>query len=206
MDYAGFILLLFKASAKGTITVQVIALDDAGVFAVIFSQPDAKVYGFLYDPGAGKWESPYAISEGNSKRKRTGASFDPGTKRLHLVYINNSGALMHKILSTPYKKGDWFPKADKQLSGIMIVSNVIAQPNVNDNISLSIDTSKMPAPLVVAYHKDTPYYYLRRYNGKVWEKEDFPIGIHKSNQYVDEISLIRDFSERLSLVYYVLPK
>lgn len=197
--------ILFKASSKGTITVQVIALDDARVFAVIFSKSDAKVYGSLYDPSAGKWESPYVISEGNSRSKRAVTSFDPGTKRLHLVYINNSGALMHKILSTPYREQDWKPQAGNESRGIMIVSNVIAKPEKDDNISLSIDTSKTPAPLVVAYHKDTPHYYLRRYNGKAWEKKDFPIGIHKSNQYVDEISLIRDFSERLGLIYYVLP-
>ena len=198
--------ILYNASAAGSLTVQVIALDDGKVFTVIFSKSDASILGSLYDPESEIWQTPYVIAEGNNNSKRAVASFDPGTGRLHLVYVNNSGVLMHKILSTPYREQDWAPGAGSKSPGTTIVPNVIASPNVNDNISLSIDTSSTPATLAVAYHKKRPHYFLRFFNGKIWTNEEFRIGIQESNRFADEISFIRDFSDKLGLVYYVLPK
>ncbi len=196
---------LYRPNARGTVTVQVIALNDGMVFAIIYSKSDAKIFGSVYDPDTENWQKPYIIAEGSSHSKRAVACFDPGTNRLHLVYVNNSNDLMHKILSMPYGLNSWKPGAGTGTSGVKIVSNVAAKPRVNDNISLSIDTSKKPAPLVVAYHKKTPHYFLRYYDGVKWKKKIFALGIHEPNQFADEISLIEDFKDRMGLVYYAFP-
>lgn len=198
--------VLYQAKGEGTLTVQVVALDEGRVYCVLFSQPDVGIYGTLYDPQRSQWESPYLISEGNAASKRAVASFDPGSRRLHLVYIDNAGTLRHKILAAPYRQEDWSPKAGIHVPGTEIAANVTTGCGINDNISISIDTSRSPAPLVVAYHQQTPHYKLRRYNGRAWDREEIPIGMQDSTRYVDEISLIRNFSDKLGLIYYVLPR
>ncbi|HDL01490.1 MAG TPA: hypothetical protein ENH23_04580 [candidate division Zixibacteria bacterium] len=195
---------LFRASGKGTVTVQVIALDDGKVFTVIFSQSDIKVYGSLYDPEADQWESPYIIAEGNSKSKRAVAAFDPSTRRLHLIYINNASDLRHKILSYPYSKSDWLPNAGNTTAGIKIDSDVVTKIKRDNNFSLSIDTSRKPASLAVAYHKGTPHYRMKRYDGEKWGNA-FLVGMQDPERIIDEISMIRDYSDKLGLIYYVLP-
>ena len=197
---------LFKASGNGTITTQVIALDEGKVFCIIFSQPDVKIYGTLYNPETEKWQTPYVIAQGNHNSKRVVASFDPGSKHLHLVYINDSDMLMYKMLSTPYGEKNWTPFAGSNVRGIEIASKVTTWPWTDNNISLSIDTSTVPAHLVVAYHHKTPHYRIRFYNGKNWAQKDIPIGDQKTNRIADEISMIRNFSEKLGLIYYLRPE
>ncbi len=119
------------------------------------------------------------------------------------VYDDDSGELRHKILSSPHKAQDWSPIAGKSTPGIMIDPNVITKITADNHISLSIDTSKVPAHLVVTYHKETLHYRLLYYDGKEWGKKEYRIGIQNSNQYVRELSLIRDFYDKLGLVYYV---
>lgn len=198
-------VMLYRAGGRGTITVQVIALDGGRVFAVVLSKPDEKIYGSLYDPNTGRWEKPYVITEGGAGSKRSVAIFDPGTNRLHLVYIDNSGVLGHKILSSPYKENDWLPKAGSHTAGFIIDSSAVTSIKSGNDISLSIDTSKVPAHLVVAYQKETPHYRLRWYDGKEWATREYLIGIQGPDRYVDEISLIRDYSDQLGLIYYVKP-
>lgn len=195
--------VLLKNSKEGSMTVQVVALDEGKVYAVIFSQSDAKIYGSLYDPRNGTWETPFAISEGNSQSKRAVAAFDSMGRKLHLVYIDNAGALRHKTLLYPYRKQDWVPNAGNKTPGIMIVPDVVTERRADNNISLSIDNSKSPAHLIAAYHKKTPHYYMRWFDGVQWQKEEYPIGIHNRSRNADEISMIRDYSEELGLLYYV---
>ncbi len=198
-------IMLYRAAARGTVAVQVVALDGGKIFAVIYSKSDVKIFGSLYDPKTGRWEKPYVITEGNAESKRAVAAFDPGTNRLHLVYIDNSGALRHKILSHPYEGDDWSPKAGNGSPGFLIDSNVVTKIKAGNDISLSVDTSKVPAHLVVAYQKETPHYRIRWYDGKEWGTGEFQIGIQEPDRYTDEISLIRDYSDQLGLIYYVKP-
>ncbi len=198
-------VVLYRAAARGTVTIQVVALDSGKVFAVICLKSDMKIFGSLYDPKTGRWTKPYVIAEGNAESKRAVAVFDPGTNRLHLINIDKSGALRHKILSHPYEEDNWSPKAGNEVAGLIIDSNVITKTKAGNDISLSIDTSKVPAHLVAAYQKETPHYRLRWYDGKEWRTGEFQIGIQDPDRYTDEVSLIRDYSDQLGLIYYVKP-
>jgi hypothetical protein len=197
--------VIFTTTRSGTVVVQLVALDMGRVFAVIFSSGERKIYGTLYDPSKGQWDHPYVVAEGNGESKRPVALFDPGSERMHLVTIDNSGALRHKILKAPFGIHDWTPAAGMEIPGIMIVRDIRTSPSMDNNISLAIDTSRIPAPMIAAYHKETPHYYLRRYNGQRWEETEYPVGIRDEHRYADEISLIKDYSVKLGMIYYVMP-
>jgi len=119
--------------------------------------------------------------------------FDPGSKRLHLVYLDPNGDLRHRSLFPPYRPNNWIPKLGGGSKGYPVAKGV-------DDFALSIDKSKNPARLIVVYIRKGEV--LRRdYDGVVWSDREFKLPSLSGK--IERISMNEESSERTALLYLV---
>ena len=85
-----------------------IALDAGRVACVLFTQHEKRTSVYPYNPDPGIWGTPHIIGEG-FRSKRASAIFDPGSRRLHVVYTDAAGDARHRALTAPYGLGNWCP-------------------------------------------------------------------------------------------------
>ena len=147
------------------------------------------------DPGKGKWSAETAVALGNAARRLRGlAEFDPGSGRLHLVYPDRRGDIRHKILSAPYRRGDWSPKA-----GVDVPGRLVAR-GTDDDLSIALDGSRSPATIALVYRRGRTV-YRKDYDGANWSAEERPIVRLADAEGSTELSLNLDGSKKLGLLF-----
>jgi len=128
-----------------------------------------------------------------SEGEVAGLAFDPGSKRLHLVYLDRNGDLRHRSLFPPYRPNNWIPKLGGGSKGYPVAKSV-------DDFALSIDKSENPARLIVVYIRKGEV--LRRdYDGVSWSDREFKLPLPSGE--VEKISMNEESSERTALLYLV---
>lgn len=189
---------LFTSGAAGTHAPQVMALDEGRVAGVLFVKPERMTMVFLYDPGSGAWAKPHILGKGYES-KRASAVFDPGTRRLHVIYTDEAGAARHRALAAPYTPGNWSPPFE--VPGTMVAPN--AGTNFgDDDLSLSANLSRKPAPLALVHRGPDWHLHLAYYDGKNWSPKDIPVGLQDPAMSCDEVSAVADFSHGLGFLYW----
>jgi hypothetical protein len=151
------------------------AMDDERLYVASILTTDGKLYGNLYD--GRKWEDAATlIADGLTNvagdDRRLALQFDPGRRRLHLVYVDAGSTLRYRSLSFPYRPSDWRPVLSEP--GSELVSHVFT-------CALSVDTSRDPLEVVVTYglekhvgrdkRRRTGELYARRFDGERWQSE-----------------------------------
>jgi len=190
--------VLFKSAGAGTHAPQIIALDDGRVACVLFAQHEQMTAVYLYDQDTKTWGEPQIIGKGY-KSKRACAVFDGGSRRLHTVYTDPVGDARHRALTAPYGPGDWSPPLDEP--GILVAEKAGANKG-DDDLSLSVNLSKNPAPLALVHRGPDLRLHLRYYDGKNWSPKDVKIGLQDATLNYDEASAVADFSHGLGFVYW----
>jgi hypothetical protein len=74
--------------------------------------------------------------------------------------------------------------------------------NADDDLTLSVDSSKSPAPLALVHRGPDERLHLKYYDGAAWHPRDVPIGLHDPEFKCDEATAIEDFSHGLGFVYW----
>ncbi len=193
--------VLFKSSGPGTHAPQIIALDEGRVACVLFAKHEQTTAVYVHDPASGAWGAPHVIGEGYQS-KRACAVFDPGKRRLHVVYTDASGDARHRFLSAPYAAEDWSPPVDEP--GILVADQAGANEG-DDDLSLSADLSGNPGPLALIHRGPDLRLHLRYYDGTNWSAKDVRIGLHDPAWVCDEASAVADFSNGLGFLYWCQP-
>jgi len=189
---------LFKSSGPGTHAPQIIALDRGRVACVLFTQHEQRTSVYLYDPDTRTWGGPQTIGRGY-KSKRAGAVFDPGSRRLHVVYTDSSFSARHRAWSAPYTPADWSPPLDQP--GRLVAEKAGADKG-DDDLSLSANLSVNPSPLALVHRGPDSCLHLRYYDGENWSPKDLKIGLQDAAMTCDEASAAADFSHGLGFVYW----
>jgi len=190
--------VLFKSSGPGTHAPQIIALDEGRVACVLFVKHEKMTAVYLYDQDSQAWGEPHIIGKGYQS-KRACAVFDPGSRRLHVVYTDEIGDARHRALTAPYGLKNWSPPLDNQ--GNLVAEKAGANKG-DDDLSLSANLSKNPAPLALVHRGLDLRLHLRYYDGEKWSPRDVEIGLQDSAWTCDEASAIADFSHGLGFVYW----
>ena len=190
--------VLFKSSGPGTHAPQIIALDQGRVACLLFVKHEKMTVLYLRDPDSGNWTEPHVIGEGYQS-KRACAVFDPGSRRLHVVYTDARGDARHRALKTPYGPGDWLPDLDEP--GTLVAAEAGANSG-DDDLSLSVNPSHDPAPLALVHRGPYLRLHLRYYDGENWSPIDVKIGLQDADWMCDEASAVVDFSHGLGFVYW----
>jgi len=190
--------VLFKSAAPGTHAPQIIALEEGRLALVLFVKHEQKTMLYLYDPATRSWGQPHIIGQGYES-KRASAVLDPSTRRLHVVYTDQAGDARHRFLTAPYGEANWSPPLDRP--------GTLAAPKAgvtqgDDDLSLSADLSKKPAPLTLVHRGPDQHLHLRYYDGKTWSPKDVPVGTRNEALGCDEVSAVADFSHGLGFVYW----
>ncbi|MFC1558327.1 hypothetical protein ACFL40_03130 [candidate division KSB1 bacterium] len=189
---------LFKSSGPGSHAPQIIALDEEKVVCVLFAKYEKMTMVFLFNPDSGNWEKPHIIGKGYQS-KRASAVFDPGSKRLHVVYTDSAGDARHRALSSPYSPDNWSPSLNQP--GILVAKNAGTNKG-DDDLSLSANLSKNPAPLALVHRGPDLHLHLKYYDGNQWSPKDIKAGLQDPEWICDEASAIADFSNGLGFLYW----
>lgn len=189
---------LFQSSGTGTHAPQIIALDEGRVACVLFTQHEKRTSVYLYDPETETWGNPHVIGAG-SQSKRASAVFDPGGRRLHVVYTDALGDARHRVLTGPYGPGDWSPSLEQR--GALVARGAGANQG-DDDLSLAADRSRNPAPLALIHRGQDLRLHLRYFDGAEWSPKDVKVGLQDSRFICDEASTVADFSHGLGFVYW----
>jgi len=104
--------VLFTSAGPGSHAPQIIVLDEGRVACVLFVKHEQMTFLFLFDPKRGAWGEPQIVGKGYES-KRASAVFDPGSGKLHIVYIDSAGDARHRSLVAPFRPGNWSPPLDK---------------------------------------------------------------------------------------------
>ena len=190
--------VLFKSSGPGTHAPQIIALDEGRVACVLFVKHEKMTVVYLYDPNSRTWDEPHIIGKGYQS-KRACAVFDPGSRRIHVVYTDAVGDACHRALTAPYGPSDWSPLLDAP--GTLVAEKAGANKG-DDDLSLSVNPSQNPAPLALVHRGPDLRLHLRYYDGKNWSPKDVKIGLQDEAWNCDESSVVADFSHGLGFVYW----
>ena len=177
---------------------QIVALDEGRVACVLFAQHEKRTGVHLYDPDLRNWSQPQVVGQGY-KSKRACAVFDPGSRRLHIVYTDAGGDARHRALAAPYAAENWSPPLAQP------GTRVAEQAGTNqgdDDLSLSADLSRDPAPLALVHRGPDLRLHLRYYDGTNWSARDVNIGLQDPAWTCDEASAIADFSHGLGFLYW----
>ena len=189
---------LFKSAGPGTHAPQILALDEGRVACVLFAKHEQMTVVYVYDPDSRSWGEPQVIGKGYES-KRACAVFDPGSRRLHVVYTDSAGDARHRALSDPYGSADWSPPLDEP--GTLAAEKAGANKG-DDDLSLSVDISNDPAPLALVHRGPDLRLHLRYYDGRNWSPKDVKIGLQDPAWNCDEASAVADFSHGLGFVYW----
>jgi hypothetical protein len=190
--------VLFESAGPGTHAPQILALDDGQVACVLFLGHEKMTVVYLYSPNSQTWGQPHVIGKGY-KSKRACAVFDPGSQRLHIVYTDSVGDARHRSLTKPYLPENWVPLLDEP--GMRIAEKVGVNRG-DDDLSLSVNLSKNPAPLALVHRGPDLHLHMKYYNGKNWLPKDVKIGFQDPGMTCDEASAIRDFTNGLGFLYW----
>jgi len=190
--------VLFASAGPGTHAPQIIALDAGYVACILFAKHEQMTAAFLYDPKFQTWTEPHIIGKGYQS-KRACAVFDPGSRRLHVVYTDREGDARHRALVTPYGPGNWSPPLDE--AGTLVAEKAGVNKG-DDDLSLSVDLAKNPAPLALVHRGPDLRLHLRYYDGKEWLPKDVKIGLQDEAMTCDEASAVADFSHGLGFIYW----
>ncbi|MBT4485632.1 MAG: hypothetical protein HOC71_18350 [Candidatus Latescibacteria bacterium] len=193
---------LFKSSGPGSHAPQIIALDNGLVACVLFAKYELMTMVFLFNPISNEWGNPHIIGKGYQS-KRASAVFDPGSRRLHVVYTDSQGDARHRSLTAPYNMGNWFPSLDED--GTLVATNAGSNTG-DDDLSLSVNTSKNPAPLALVHRADDLHLHLKYYDGDQWSPKDVKVGLDDSEWICDEASAVADFSHGFGFLYASVPR
>ena len=190
--------ILFESAGPGTHAPQIIALDEGYVACVLFTKYEKRTAVYLYNPDSQTWSVPHIIGKGYES-KRACAVFDPGSRRLHVVYTDSVGDARHRTLSAPYGSGDWSPSLDEP--GNLVAEKAGANRG-DDDLSLSADLSKNPASLALVHRAPDLRLHLKYYDGEKWSPKDVKIGLQDPEWLCDEASAVVDFTHGLGFVYW----
>lgn len=133
--------VMFKSNGPGTHAPQIIALDQGRVALILFVKNELRTSVYLYDPRSHAWGSPHVLS-GGYESKRASAVFDPGSRRLHIVYTDNAGDARHRAWAAPYDGASFSPPLDQP--GTMVAPKAGANPG-DDDLSLSANLAESRA-------------------------------------------------------------
>ena len=194
--------VLFKSSGPGTHAPQIIALDEGRVACLLFVKHEKMTVLYLRDRDSEGWSERHVIGEGYQS-KRACTVFDPATRRLHVVYTDARGDARHRALEAPYQSGDWHPELNEP--GTLVAEKAGANSG-DDDLSLSVNLSRSPAPLALVHRGPDLRLHLRYYDGKTWSSSDVKIGLQDANWTCDEASAVADFSHGLGFAYWCQPK
>jgi hypothetical protein len=194
--------VLFTSGTPGTHAPQVIALDGGRVACVLFVKPELMTMVFLYDPASGTWKEPHILGKGYES-KRASAVFDPGSRRMHVVYTDEAGVARHRFWAAPYSVASWSPALDKP--GVLVAEQAGTNPG-DDDLSLSANLSRKPAPLALLHRGPDQHLHLKYYDGKNWSPKDVQVGLQDPTISCDEVSAVADFSHGLGFAYYCMWK
>lgn len=190
--------ILFESAGGGTHAPQIIALDQGHVACVLFTKYEKRTSVYLYDRAAQTWGQPHILCEA-FQSKRASAVFDPGSRRLHVIYTDSVGDARHRALAAPYTRENWSPSLDEP--GTLVAKEAGANQG-DDDLSLSANLSKNPAPLALVHRGPDLRLHLRYYDGKSWLPNDVEIGLQDDAMTCDEASAVADFSNGLGFVYW----
>jgi len=190
--------VLFESAGPGTHAPQIIALDGGRMACVLFTKHEKRTAVYLYDPDSRTWGEPHIIGEGYES-KRACAVFDPGSRRLHVVYTDSVGDVRHRALVAPYSSENWSPSLDKP--GNLVAEKAGANKG-DDDLSLSADLSENPATLALVHRGPDLHLHLKYYDGERWSAKDVKIGLQAPEWICDEASAVADSSHGLGFVYW----
>jgi hypothetical protein len=190
--------VLFESAGPGTHAPQIIALDEGRVACILFVQHERMTKVYLYNPHLGKWDEPQIIGKAYASKRACGV-FDPGSRRLHIVYMDPAGDARHRALAAPFGPGHWSPPLHEP--GNWVAKKAGANKG-DDDLSLSVDLSKNPAPLALVHRGPDLRLHLRYYDGKNWSPKDVKIGFQDTAWACDEASAVSDFSHGLGFAYW----
>jgi hypothetical protein len=190
--------VLFKSSGPGTHAPQIIALDEGRVACLLFVKYEKMTVLYLCDRDSEDWSARHVIGEGYQS-KRACAVFDPGSRRLHVVYTDARGDARHRALKAPYGPDDWLPELDEP--GTLVAAEAGSNSG-DDDLSLSVNLSRNPAPLALVHRGPDLRLHLRYYDAKAWSPSDVEIGLQDADWTCDEASAVADFSHGLGFVYW----
>jgi len=168
------------------------------VALILFVKNELKTSVYLFDPRSHAWGSPHVLS-GGYESKRASAVFDPGSRRLHIVYTDDAGDARHRFWAGPYTRESFSPPLDRP--GTMVAPKAGANPG-DDDLSLSANLSQNPAPLALVHRGPDLHLHLRYYDGKIWSPKDVRIGQQDPALMSDEASAVADFSHGLGFLYW----
>jgi len=190
--------VMFKSNGPGTHAPQIIALDQGRVALILFVKNELKTSVYLFDPRSHAWGSPHVLS-GGYESKRASAVFDPGSRRLHVVYTDDAGDARHRVWAAPYTPESFSPPLDRP--GTMVAPKAGANPG-DDDLSLSANLSQNPAPLALVHRGPDLHLHLRYYDGRKWSAKDVQAGQQDPALMSDEASAVADFSRGLGFLYW----
>ena len=190
--------VLFESAGPGTHAPQIIALDDGRVACVLFVKHEQMTMVYLYNPNYRTWSQPQIIG-GGYESKRASAVFDPGSRRLHIIYTDSVGDARYRNLTRPYGLENWSPKLNA--SGIIIAKEASVNRG-DDDLSLSVNLSENPAPLALVHRGPDLHLHLKYYNGKDWSLKDVKIGLQDPRMTCDEATAVYDFTNGLGILYW----
>ena len=190
--------VLFESAGPGTHAPQIIALDRSRVACILFVKHERTTQVYLYDPHLEKWDVPHIIGKAYASKRACGV-FDPGSRRLHIVYTDSKGDARHRALRAPFGSGDWSPPLHEP--GHLVAEKAGANEG-DDDLSLSLNLSGNPAPLALVHRGPDLRLHLRYYNGHNWLPKDVKIGFQDVAWTCDEASAVTDFSHGLGFAYW----
>ncbi len=190
--------VLFESAGPGTHAPQIVALDEGHVACILFVKHERMTMVYLYDPYLKMWDEPQIIGRAYESKRACGV-FDPGSRRLHIVYTDLVGDARHRALTAPFGSGDWAPPLREQ--GNLVAEKAGANKG-DDDLSLSADLSRNPAPLALVHRGQDLRLHLRYYDGKNWLPKDVKIGFQDVAWTCDEASAVVDFSHGLGFAYW----
>ena len=148
-----------------------IPLDDGKsyVIAMLSVDGEGRLYGNLFD--GEKRDDDVLLAENMStvrgSDKRMAAVWDPGTRTIHLSYVDHDSVLWYRTCSSPYRAEDWSDPV--RLQPFKVFTNV-----------MSLDTSRDPAQVCLLYgktmfeHADPRWQsgelYVTKYGGGAWSE------------------------------------
>ena len=191
--------VIYHSPGPGTVAPQVVALAGGRVGCMVYSKHDKATYFLLFDAESGVWSEPLVVGRESGRSKRTCAAVDPGTGRLHFVYIDENEDARHRYCEAPYGPGDWVPAPEEP--GVLVARSA-GSNSADDDLTLSVRGSKSPAPLALVHRGTDQRLHLKYYDGTAWHPQDVPIGLQDPKFTCDEATAIEDFSHGLGFAYW----
>jgi len=115
------------------------------------------------------------------------------------VYTDSVGDARYRNLNEPYSPDDWTPPLNE--AGILVAEKAGANSG-DDDLSLSLNLSKNPAPLALVHRGPDLHLHLKYFDGKNWSSKDVKIGLQDPSMTCDEASTILDFAKGLGFLYW----